>query len=421
MVNLVLGTQWGDEGKAKVVDYMAEKTDIVIRYQGGANAGHTVKVDGKEYVFHLIPSGILYPKIICILGGGMVIDADAFFSEIETLNNQGIVTKDRIRVADNAHLLLPYHSLVDAKSEGSNQKLMIGTTKKGIGSCYSDKINRFGIRLGDLLDSKFYENRLPALIEQKNILLKNIYNLDPIDLQKMIQYLKGTAEKFEPFLVNVSYYLNLEILAGCNLLLEGAQGTMLDVDHGTYPYVTSSNPTTGGALIGSGIQHQYLSQVIGITKAYATRVGEGPFPTEAIDKDGEKIREVGKEYGATTGRPRRCGWFDVEIIRHSARINGLSSMVLTKLDVFDNFDSIKVCIGYEWQGNRIDHFPSYAQDQIKPIYETIPGWRESIRHCRKWRDLPKKAQKYVKTIEKFCGTPIKWVSVGPSREETIQL
>ena len=351
----------------------------------------------------------------------MVIDANAFFSEIKILNNQGIITKNRIRIADNAHLLLPHHGLVDAKAEGSNQKLMIGTTKKGIGACYSDKINRLGIRLGDLFDNKFYENRLPALVDQKNTLLKNIYDLDPIDLQAMVKHLKETANKFEPFLINVSYYLNLEILAGRNLLLEGAQGTMLDIDHGTYPYVTSSNPTTGGALVGSGIRYQNLDQVIGVAKAYTTRVGEGPFPTETIDKVGEKLREIGGEYGATTGRPRRCGWFDVEILRHAARINGLSSMVLTKLDVFDNFESIKICIGYEWHGNRIDYFPSYAQDQIKPIYETIPGWMEPTSHCRKWRDLPKKARKYVQIIEKFCGTPIKWVSVGPSREETIQL
>ena len=420
-VNLILGTQWGDEGKAKIIDYMAESANVVVRYQGGANAGHTVKTSGEEYIFHLIPSGILYPNVICILGGGMVIDPDAFLSEIEILKKRGILIDSRIRIADNAHLLLPYHKLIDAKIETLNEKLVIGTTKKGIGACYSDKINRWGIRLGDLLDENFYDNRLIALLERKNYILKNMYDLEPIDLKKIKAYLREIAKKLEPFLFNVAYYLDLEISGGRNILLEGAQGTMLDIDHGTYPYVTSSNPTVGGALIGSGIQYQKLDQVIGITKAYTTRVGEGPFPTEEHGKIADKIREIGKEYGSTTGRPRRCGWFDVELIKHSRRVNGLSCMALTKVDVFDNFDSIKVCIGYEWKGKRIDYFPSFSQDQIKPVYEEVPGWMESIKHCRKLGDLPKNTRKYIQMLEKFCSTPIKWISVGPSREETIQL
>ena len=420
-VRLVVGAQWGDEGKAKVIDYMSDKTDIVVRYQGGANAGHTVKVDDQKYIFHLIPSGILYPHVICALGGGMVIDPEAFFTELNLLEKQGINTDGRIRIADNAHLLLPHHHLIDSKKEEGDSELFIGTTKRGIGVCYGDKINRWGIRLGDLLDEGFYKNRLPALLANTNKLLTRLYNEEPIPAKKMEDSLRETGKKIEPFLVNLPYYLDLEISADRSILLEGAQGTMLDVDHGTYPYVTSSNPTTGGALVGSGIRHKHLDEIIGIAKAYTTRVGEGPFPTEESGETAEKIRKLGQEYGATTGRSRRCGWFDVILLKHAVRINGLSGMVLTKLDIFDHFDSIKICIGYEWKGNRIDYFPSYAQDQIKPIYEVLPGWKESITHCRSFSELPKNARKYMQTIEKFCGIPIKWVSVGPSREETISL
>ena len=418
---LVVGTQWGDEGKAKVIDYLAGSVSIVVRYQGGANAGHTVTANGQKYIFHLIPSGILYPNVTCVLGGGMVIDTEKLFSEIETLHEQGIDTENRIRIADNAHLLLPFHREIDSKRENDSQRLNIGTTQRGIGVCYSDKVERWGIRLGDLFDEDFYKDRLNVLIHQKNKLLEKIYEIEPIKLNEIEELLQDTAKKLEKYLVNVPYYLNLEMSAGRNILLEGAQGTMLDLDYGTYPYVTSSNPTTGGALIGSGISYRHLDQVIGVSKAYTTRVGEGPFPTEETGELGERLREVGQEFGATTGRPRRCGWFDTEVIKHAVQINGITSLFLTKLDVFDEFSTIKIGIGYECNKNRLSYFPSFQQHKIKPVYEEFPGWKESIRHCRNAKQLPKNAHKYIHTLEKFCGAPIRHVSVGPSREETISL
>ncbi|MCB1201505.1 MAG: adenylosuccinate synthase [Leptospiraceae bacterium] len=420
--NLIVGTQWGDEGKAKVIDFLAEETDIVVRYQGGANAGHTVKVGDKKYIFHLIPSGILYPNTICVLGGGMVIDPEALFEELEELHKQGIETKERIRIADNAHLLLPYHKIIDAKREdsaASGQK--IGTTRRGIGVCYGDKVNRWGIRVGDLFSKTFFQDRLPSLMQNKSKILTQLYEAEAINLDEMRTYLEKLKERLQGMLINSSYYLNLELASGKRVLLEGAQGTMLDLDYGTYPFVTSSNPTTGGALSGSGISFNHLEEVIGITKAYTTRVGEGPFPTESFDEYGEKLREIGQEFGSTTGRPRRCGWFDVEVIRHSARINGLTSLALTKLDVLDDFDTIKVGVGYEIDGKRVSYFPSYDVENIKVIYEEFPGWKESITDCKNLHELPKNARKYIQALEKFCGVPIHWVSVGPKRESTIRL
>ncbi len=418
---LIVGTQWGDEGKAKIIDYLSEQTEIVVRYQGGANAGHTVKVGAEKYIFHLIPSGILYPNTICILGGGMVIDPEALFKELGELAARGIPTKGRIRVADNAHLLLPYHREVDILREERAGGNKIGTTKRGIGVCYSDKVNRWGIRVGDLFSEAFFEKRLPALVAQKNLTLTALYQAQPVDLQELKNYLLSLRDKMREFVVNASYYLNLELASGKKVLLEGAQGTMLDLDFGTYPYVTSSNPTTGGALTGSGISFQYLGDVIGITKAYTTRVGEGPFPTEAFGDEGEKLRQIGQEFGSTTGRPRRCGWFDSEVIRHAARVNGLTCLALTKLDILDSFDTIKIGVGYELDGKRISHFPAYDVEKIKVIYEELPGWKEPISNCRTLNELPKNAKKYIQALEKFTGVPIRWVGVGPGRENTIKI
>lgn len=418
---LIVGTQWGDEGKAKIIDFLSEETEIVVRYQGGANAGHTVKVGEEKYVFHLVPSGILYPNTICVLGGGMVIDPEALFEELTTLNDKGIEIKGRVRIADNAHLLLPYHREVDILREEKALGNRIGTTKRGIGVCYSDKVNRWGIRIGDLYSSSFFDNRLAKLVEMKNSVLTKLYETQPVDFEKLREYLLNLREKLREFVINVPYYLNLELASGKKVLLEGAQGTMLDVDFGTYPYVTSSNPTTGGALIGTGISYHYLKEVIGITKAYTTRVGEGPFPTEETGELGQKLREIGNEYGATTGRPRRCGWFDCEVIRHAARVNGLTSLALTKLDVLDHFPVIRMGIGYELNGKRIAHFPSYDADKVKVIYEDFPGWQEPTSHCRSYQELPKNAKKYIEAIEKFTGVPISFLSVGPERESTIKL
>ncbi|MCB1148363.1 MAG: adenylosuccinate synthase, partial [Leptospiraceae bacterium] len=331
-------------------------------------------------------------------------------------------TKERIRIADNAHLLLPYHKIIDAKREdsaASGQK--IGTTRRGIGVCYGDKVNRWGIRVGDLFSKTFFQDRLPSLMQNKSKILTQLYEAEAINLDEMRTYLEKLKERLQGMLINSSYYLNLELASGKRVLLEGAQGTMLDLDYGTYPFVTSSNPTTGGALSGSGISFNHLEEVIGITKAYTTRVGEGPFPTESFDEYGEKLREIGQEFGSTTGRPRRCGWFDVEVIRHSARINGLTSLALTKLDVLDDFDTIKVGVGYEIDGKRVSYFPSYDVENIKVIYEEFPGWKESITDCKNLHELPKNARKYIQALEKFCGVPIHWVSVGPKRESTIRL
>ncbi len=420
-VNLIVGTQWGDEGKAKVIDYLSGNTEIIVRYQGGANAGHTVEVNGKKYVFHLIPSGVLYPETICVLGGGMVIDPEALFEEIENLESQGISARDRIRIADNAHLLLPYHKRIDIKREEIPDGQVIGTTRRGIGVCYGDKVNRWGIRMGDLLCEDFYRERLPKILSFKSRVLANVYGEEPIDAAETEKYLRSLAEKLKGFLVNSSYYLNMEISSGKNVLLEGAQGTMLDLDFGTYPYVTSSNPTTGGALTGSGVSFQNLQEVIGITKAYVTRVGEGPFPTEIHGEEAEHLRKVGNEYGSTTGRPRRVGWFDVEVVRHSARINGLTSIALTKLDVLGGYDTIRVAVGYEQEGKRISYFPTYNIGKVTPIYEDFPGWKEDISGVRSFNDLPKNARRFVQSLEKFIGVPVRWISVGPGRDSTIKL
>jgi adenylosuccinate synthase len=418
---LIVGTQWGDEGKAKVIDYLAKETDIVVRYQGGANAGHTVKVGEDKYIFRLIPSGILYPKTICVLGGGMVIDPDAMFEEIAELEAKGIEPAGRLRIADNAHLLMPYHKEIDVRSEEASGAHKIGTTKRGIGACYSDKVNRQGIRIGMLYNDEFFVSILPRLVEQKNRLLTRMYDAPPVDLAVMKDKLLNLRERLRDMVVNAPYYLNMELASGKRVLLEGAQGTMLDLDFGTYPYVTSSNPTTGGALTGSGVSFQYLKSVIGIAKAYSTRVGEGPYPTECFGEEGEILRKAGNEFGSVTGRPRRCGWFDAEVVRHAARINGLTSLALTKIDVLDSFKTIKVATGYELDGKRIDYFPSCNVANVKVIYEEFPGWNEPTSHVTKLKNLPKNARRYIEAIAKFCGVPIAWVSVGPGRENTIAI
>lgn len=417
--SLVVGAQWGDEGKAKVIDYLSEKIDIIVRYQGGANAGHTVCVDNRKFVFHLIPSGILYPNAVCVLGNGVVIDPDAFISELESLEREGIAASDRILISDGSHIVLPYHRLVDEAREKAAGGNRIGTTKRGIGFCYADKVSRTGLRIGDLYSG--LEERLKYIVELKNQELVNLYGLSPISYDSLLAELKEFAARISPMVVNTVIYLNDALKSGKTVLLEGAQGTALDIDFGTYPYVTSSNTTTGGAIAGSGISFQHLNEVYGIAKAYLTRVGEGPFPTELHGEEGEKLRQQGREYGATTGRPRRCGWFDTELIRHSARVNGLTGIALTKVDILSIYDKIPVAVAYKRDGQTLPGFPTLGLERVEPVYEYLPGWNTDISGARSWDDLPPNCQSYIRKLEELTGVPIRLVSVGPNREQTIQL
>lgn len=418
---LVVGTQWGDEGKAKLIDYLSKSIDIIVRYQGGANAGHTVEVDKEKYIFHLIPSGIIYPDTVCVLGNGMVIDPKAFLEELEYLGERDIANvKERIIISDLAHVVLPIHSSLDSASEKMAGNKKIGTTLRGIGMCYGDKISRIGLRIADLLDAKRAEQRLEYLLENKNPVLSKIYGLAELKLNEILDELLSFGERIRPLVKNTSLYLNEALASGKRVLLEGAQGTGLDIDFGTYPYVTSSSTTTGGAIAGSGISFQHLGDVIGICKAYVSRVGEGPFPTELFGGEGEDLRKYGNEFGATTGRPRRCGWFDVELLRHAARVNGLTALALTKIDILSKYDSIKIGVGYrDKQGKKLEAFPAIIDESIGVEYETLPGWKQDIRTARKLSDLPKACRSYIERITELVGVPLKFISVGPERNDTI--
>ncbi|MBE7437617.1 MAG: adenylosuccinate synthase [Spirochaetales bacterium] len=416
---LIVGTQWGDEGKAKIIDYLSGQIHIVVRYQGGANAGHTVKVAGKKYVFHLIPSGILYQDVSCVIGNGVVLDPQAFQQEIEELRKENIETEGRILISDCAHILLDYHRTIDEHRETSAGDKKIGTTRRGIGSCYADRVNRIGIRAGDLLDEHTLKQRLEHVLEIKNRELERIYGQPCCEVNRVLDGLMSFRDRFQKYIINTSFFLNESLKAGKSVLLEGAQGTMLDIDFGTYPYVTSSNPTTGGAISGSGIDFRYLDQVIGIAKAYVTRVGEGPFPTELEAARAEELRELGGEYGATTGRPRRCGWFDVEVVRHAARVNGLTSIALTKIDVLSAYDRIPVAVAYKSGGERLPALPSAGLTNIEVEYEYMPGWKTDISHARSLADLPRECRNYIDKLAEWTDVPISIVSVGPGREATI--
>ncbi len=418
-VTVVIGAQWGDEGKAKVIDYLSEKIDIIARYQGGANAGHTVVVDQKKFIFHLIPSGILYPNTICVIGNGVVVDPDVLISEMENLKKENIQIENRIFISDASHIVLPFHKIIDEHKEKQAENHKIGTTKRGIGICYADKMLRIGIRIGDL----FYqlESKLSNLVNLKNKELELLYHLKPLDYEKIYIDLIDFRKKIESMVIHTPSFFEASIKQGKTVLLEGAQGTALDIDHGTYPYVTSSNTTIGGALSGTGISYRHIENVYGICKAYVTRVGEGPFPTELKGEEGNRLRELGAEYGATTGRPRRCGWFDVELIKHSGRINGLTGLVLTKVDVLSYFETIPVCVGYEFFGKKIDYFPSYGLEDCIPIYEYLPGWKEDISRINRWSELPKNCKTYIEKIQEWTNIPIKFVSIGPGRDQTLML
>jgi adenylosuccinate synthase len=417
---VLLGAQWGDEGKGKATDLLGNRVDYVVRYQGGNNAGHTVVIGDQKYALHLLPSGILSPNVIPVIGNGVVIDPAVLLKEISDLNERGINTS-KLKISTNAHLITPYHRTIDKVSERFLGKSKIGTTGRGIGPAYADKINRIGIRVQDLFDQSILKQKIEAALHDKNQILVKVFNRKGITVDEVIDEYLGYAQVLKPYVTDTSLLLDQALKAGKVVLLEGSQGTLLDVDHGTYPFVTSSNPTAGGASTGSGIGPTKITRVIGILKAYTTRVGSGPFPTELIDEDGEALRKIGGEVGVTTGRNRRCGWFDAPIARYAVRVNGLTDFFLTKLDVLTGWEKIPVCVAYEIDGVRVEELPASQSDfhHAKPIYEYLPGWKENISMAKSVAELPKNAQEYVKFLETVSGVQISAIGVGRGRDETI--
>ena len=413
---VVVGTQWGDEGKGKVVDVLSRQVDAVVRFQGGNNAGHTLVVDGEQMVFHLLPSGILRDNCTCVIGNGVVIDPKVLLQEIAELEGRGRpIAPGQLLISAPAHIILPYHLALDRLREESRGDKRIGTTCRGIGPTYEDKVARRGIVMRDLLDSDRLRARLLDVVPDKNRMLVGWYNDEPVNIDEIVEEYSAMGQRLAQYVGDSVGHLHAIQRRGGNILFEGAQGTFLDVDHGTYPYVTSSNTVAGAACAGSGVGPTAIDDVVGIAKAYTTRVGSGAFPTEDLGEAGDRLRRVGSEFGATTGRPRRCGWFDVPLVRQAARINGLTRIALTKLDVLSGLESIPVCIGYEGVG---EAFPG-TLDDVKPIYEELPGWSEEIRHCRQMSELPAACLRYVAHLEELLGVPVELVSVGPGREETI--
>ena len=417
---VLLGAQWGDEGKGKATDLLCDRVDYVVRYQGGNNAGHTVVIGDQKYALHLLPSGILSPNVIPVIGNGVVIDPTVLLKEISDLNERGINTS-KLKISTNAHLITPYHRTIDKVSERFLGKSKIGTTGRGIGPAYADKINRIGIRVQDLFDPSILKQKIEAALHDKNQILIKVFNRKGITVDEVLNEYLGYTEFLKPYVTDTSLLLDQALKAGKVVLLEGSQGTLLDVDHGTYPFVTSSNPTAGGASTGSGVGPTKITRVIGILKAYTTRVGSGPFPTELFDEDGEALRKIGGEVGVTTGRNRRCGWFDAPIARYAVRVNGLTDFFLTKLDVLTGWEKIPVCVAYEIDGVRVEELPASQSDfhHAKPIYEYLPGWKENISKVKSVGDLPKNAQGYVKFLEKVSGAQISAIGVGPGRNETV--
>ena len=417
---VLLGAQWGDEGKGKATDLLGDKVKYVVRYQGGNNAGHTVVIGDQKYALHLLPSGILSPNCIPVIGNGVVIDPAVLLDEIKGLNERGLDTS-RLKISTNAHLITPYHRTIDKVTERFLGNSKIGTTGRGIGPSYADKINRIGIRVQDLFDPSILKQKLEGALRDKNQVLIKVFNRKGIEVEEVFSEYLEYAESLKKYVVDTSLLLNQALDKGEVVLLEGSQGTLLDVDHGTYPFVTSSNPTAGGAATGSGIGPTKISRVIGIVKAYTTRVGSGPFPTELFDEDGERLRTIGGEFGTTTGRSRRCGWYDALIARYALRINGLTDFFLTKLDVLTGWEKIPVCVAYEIDGKKVDELPSSQTDfhHAKPIYEYLPGWSEDISNAKSLNELPSNARSYVKYLEEISGAPMSAIGVGPGRDQTI--
>ena len=423
-VTVIVGTQWGDEGKGKIVDLLSQNADVVARYQGGANAGHTVVHEGHKTILHLIPSGILNQNCVCLLGSGMVIDPVQLLEEIREVKNAGVDVEGRLFVSHRAHLIMPYHKILDALNEKSRGlKKAIGVTGRGIGPAYIDKYNRVGIRIVDLLDKKSFNEKLEYNIAATNKIIHDIHGEEELNKDEIVNFYMDFDKRIDPLIKDVSIYLNDAVAQGQNVICEGAQGTLLDIDMGTYPYVTSSNPTAGGAVTGLGIGPTAIDKVLGVVKAYTTRVGKGPFPTE-FDKKMEAImREVGDEYGTTTGRARRCGWFDAVISRFASRVNGVGSWALTKLDVLSAFETLKICVAYEFEGKRIDQFPAEQRilDNCKPVYEELSGWKCPISEIKHFTDLPMEAKRYINRIEELTSIPAELISVGSDRNQTILL
>ena len=419
---MVLGTQWGDEGKGKIVDYLAQKADVVIRSQGGNNAGHTVVADGQSFALRLLPSGILFSEKTCIIGNGVVVNPEVLLEEIDGMVKKG-VTISKLEVSTRAHVIMPYHIRIDEEDEKLRGDDKIGTTKNGIGPCYADKINRVGIRIGDLMDRDVFYQKLKTNLELKNRLFATYYNCEGFDFEEIFTKYTALAERIRPYVKDTEYSANQYIMEGKKVLFEGAQATMLDLDHGTYPFVTSSNPTAGGACVGSGVGPRMMSNIIGVVKAYTTRVGAGPFPAEQSNKIGEYLRETGHEFGTVTGRSRRCGWFDSVVVRYAAMLNSLDYLAITRLDILDGLDTINICKGYMYKGIELKEYPeslNILQD-VEPVYEELPGWKTDISGCKSYDELPENARYYVERISQLVGVPLGIVSVGPDRSQTIVL
>lgn len=420
---IVIGTQWGDEGKGKLVDLLTDKAAAVVRFQGGHNAGHTVVIKGEKTILHLIPSGILRENVQCLIGNGVVLSPEALLTEIRMLEENNIPARERLRISEACPLILPYHIALDAAREKARGKAAIGTTGRGIGPAYEDKVSRRGLRVGDLLHRERFAAKLGEVLDFHNFCLKHYYKEDAVSFEKVLDETLTMAEEIIPMVDDVANIIFQHQQAGANIMFEGAQGTLLDIDHGTYPFVTSSNTTAGGAATGSGMGLRNFDYVLGITKAYTTRVGSGPFPTELFDEMGKHLAKRGHEFGATTGRPRRCGWFDAVALRRSKQINSLTGLCITKLDVLDGLESIQICTGYEWNGEMCTTLPSGAEAiaDCKPVYEEIPGWEGSTIGVKEFDQLPANAKDYLKRIEEITETPVDIVSTGPDREETIVL
>ncbi len=421
-VVVLVGAQWGDEGKGKITDFLASQAEMVVRTTGGNNAGHTVVVGDEEFKVHLVPSGVLYPATLCIIANGVVIDPKVLIDEIDSLLAKG-VTVDNLRISANAHVIMPYHVRLDELEEESKGDSKIGTTKRGIGPAYMDKASRIGIRMGDLLEEKVFRQKLMRNVETKNRLLQKVYGAEPFEGEEILQEYLVYAQRLRGYVTDTSLLVHKTVQEGKKVLFEGAQGTLLDLDHGTYPYVTSSNPTAAGACVGGGIGPSRVDKVIGVLKAYTTRVGAGPFPTELLDATGEQIRQKGREFGTTTGRARRCGWFDAVIARYAVRINGIDAFAITKLDVMGGLDKIKLCTGYRYGDQILSEFPISQEvlESCKPVYEEMPGWPEDISGVRSFEELPQAARNYLNRIKELTGVDLFLVAVGPRRDETIVL
>jgi adenylosuccinate synthase len=416
---VVVGTQWGDEGKGKITDYLSEKAEVVARYQGGNNAGHTIVFEGKKYKLHLIPSGIFYKDKICVIGNGMVVDPKALLEELKYLHGHGVST-DNLRISNRAHVILPYHLRQDILEEESKGANKIGTTKKGIGPAYMDKAARVGIRIADLLDREVFEEKLERNLAEKNRLFERIYEAEGFTKEEILDEYYEYGQRIQQYVVDTSVVLNDALDDGRRVLFEGAQGVMLDIDQGTYPFVTSSNPIAGGVTIGSGVGPSKINHVVGVSKAYTTRVGDGPFPTELHDEIGNQIREVGREYGTTTGRPRRVGWFDAVVVRHARRVSGITDLSLNSIDVLTGIETLKICVAYKYKGEIMQEFPASLKvlAECEPVFEEMPGWTEDITGVRELGELPENARHYVERISQVTGIPLSIFSVGPDRAQT---